>query len=156
MNDKKNLLTIGAVVLLFIAAIVYWLSSGSDSVAAVSSQAFYTTDNGQTWFKDDLRKVPPFDHNGKPAYRCYLYSENGGKPIVAYLERYNDEAKKVVERLAQPGSQPDPLSMQTVMKGMEVKKPGAPDSDWVTRSDPRYPSIALPNGPSGNGVSVEP
>ena len=154
MNDKKNLLTVAAIGLLVIGAIIYWLT-GTESAPVVASQAFYTTDEGQTWFKDDIRKIPPFDHNGKPAYRCYLYTE-GGKTVVAYLERYTDEARKVVEKLSQPGSQPDPIAMQTIMKGLEVKKPGAPDSEWVSRTDPKYAGIALPNGPTGSGVPVEP
>jgi hypothetical protein len=52
-------------------------------------RAFYTTDEGQTWFADVLYRATPFDHEGKPAYGAIVV-ECDGKPYVALLTRLSD------------------------------------------------------------------
>src|ERR1700722_10524228 len=62
----------------------YSLSGGPSN----ASKAYYTTDDGQTTFVDDFFKAYPFDHDGKPAYRAYMFQTSDGKRFVGYLERY--------------------------------------------------------------------
>ena len=159
MGSRKNLLATAAFVIVIVAVFVYWRST-SDAPAGASQQAFFTTDDGRTWFKDDVRKLPPFEHNGKQACRCYLYTTDGGKTTsVSHLERYTAEAKKIMDRLQQSGGQPDSASVQILVRGQEVKRPGAPDSDWINKSDPRSAAITVQQGPGISGaerVPVEP
>jgi hypothetical protein len=57
--------------------------------------AFYSDDDGQTWFIDTVYKSTPFDHNGKQAVRAVVYScENGKTKFCAYLMRDTPEDKK--------------------------------------------------------------
>src|SRR5213592_4495046 len=52
------------------------------------AKSWYTVDDGRTWFADDAAKLVPFQHDGKPAYRCYVWSCDGGKTkFVSHLER---------------------------------------------------------------------
>lgn len=159
MGSQKNLIIVALIGFLIVTAFIYFRST-ANSMGETSGRAFFTTDDGQTWFKDDLRKLPPFDHNGKQAYRCYLYTTDGGKTTaVSHLERYSDEAKKTMEHLRQNGGKTDPSTMQILVKGLEVKRPGAPDSEWMNKSDPRAAAITIQQGPGIQGaerVPVEP
>ena len=64
------------------AAILIWRSAifgfqlfggGEQRQPPAPTSAFYTDDNGKTFFKDNIDKVVPFDHNGKQAYRADVF-----------------------------------------------------------------------------------
>jgi hypothetical protein len=55
-------------------------------------RAFFSVDDGKTWFIDEATRLAPFEHDGKEAVRAYLV-ECGGKRAVNHLERYTDEGK---------------------------------------------------------------
>lgn len=95
-------------------------------------KAFYSDETGTNIFVDDIDRVYPFDHNGKKAYRAYVYKDRTGKPFVSYIARYNDAARTHLESLLQKGSDPALLGdiAQARGAGIEVKKPGA-DGTWV-------------------------
>src|SRR5215469_441335 len=62
------------------------------------AQAYYTDDDGATWFADSAYKVAPFDHNGKTAVIAEVYSyDGGGKKFCAYVAKYTPDAKKKLE-----------------------------------------------------------
>ena len=79
---------IGIIVLVF-GFIVWQWRSGSAAPGAASGvpQIFFTDDEGQHWFPDDRRKVPPFDHNGKEAVEAEVYKCDG-KTFVNHMKRY--------------------------------------------------------------------
>ena len=117
-------------------------------------QEFFTVDDGQTWFAADAAKLPPFDHQGKPAYRAQVYRCGGGKPFAAYLERYGEaERKRLEELLAGEGAN----SMEAIklMSQVEVKKPGA--KDWL-RATPatmqRFHAVRAPRCPDGSTTGI--
>jgi len=86
--------------------------------------AFFTVDDGKTYFEAAAENVPPFDHEGKQANRAYVF-ECGGERFVVYVERYNPEAHKaMVENRATP---------QTQIYGRELKKPGS--NKWIKSGD---------------------
>ena len=65
-----------AAALLIVAALIIGsqLMGGRQSGAGpLPTTAFYTDDNGKGFFKDDINKISPFDHNGKQAYRCSVF-----------------------------------------------------------------------------------
>ncbi len=86
----------------------------------IPTQAYYSVDDGQTFFADDINLVPPFEKDGKMAVRAHVFTCDGGKtPFVAYLERYTPEAKGKIEAMKEGA---DPAGMEEVwMTGIEVK-----------------------------------
>ncbi|HEV2295217.1 MAG TPA: hypothetical protein VGR35_15295 [Tepidisphaeraceae bacterium] len=122
----------------------------------VPASAYFTTDDGQTWFADDINKIPPFEKDGKPAYRVYVYRAADGRQFVSHLERYTPEAKEKMEEAMRPGGGgADPVLMDEVMlDGIEVKKPG--DKEWVKQSDPRAAKAMELKAPDGKTEEIEP
>ena len=96
----------------------------------VQTKSFYTCDDGATLFEDMASLVPPFDHDGKPAVRAYVFScDRGRNRWVQYVEKYTDLAKQQVE-----GKAPVADGGPGPMDGLLIKKPGA--TEWVHPSDP--------------------
>lgn len=126
----------------------------------VVTEAFYSTDDGKTWFVDDAEKIPPFDKDGKPAYRVYVYRCADGKPFISHLERYTPEAKKKLEEIVAkgPDADVDPGVMEMIyMNGVEVKDPGTGDKGWVKQSNfDRAAKITTPACPDGTTDTLEP
>jgi hypothetical protein len=83
-------------------------------------------------------KLAPFDHEGKQAYRVYVFKCADGKEFVSHMERYTPEAKKRIEEMraqqASGNAPPNPMMFEGIMMaGVEVKDPGA--KDWIRQSD---------------------
>ena len=118
--------------------------------AAAGQTLYFTTDDGQTTFADRADRLPPFDVNGHAAVRAYVYACAGGKPFVAYLERYTPKTQAALQVREGPGVGPVDREF-LVAEGTEVKKPG--DPDWVNRASEAGERIVLnvhcPDG--GNG-----
>ena len=136
--NKNPGITTGAtagILILAIVFIVYQLG-GSDS-PDIATEAFYTIDDGKTWFADDINKIPPFEKDGKQASRVYVYKCADGKEFVSHLERYTPEGKKAMEAATKAGDANSPVLMEDVMMtGLEVKEPGTdPVKGWVKQSD---------------------
>ena len=121
---------------------------GSDSQPLrTRGKVWFSTDDGKTWFPEDERRVPPFDHNGKPAYRAYVYTSDGGKTtFLAFLARFTPEGKA---RLTKAPSNLELLHVPELMsfRGLEVKKPG--EAQWSKASEPRAAQIRQPTCPEG-------
>ena len=116
-----------------------------------SRQQYYSDDDGVSKFADRADKVPPFDHNGKPAVRARVFSA-GGKEFINHLERYSSEGKQKMEAMNAKGAQKsDPTRAESIMRdGMEVKAPGA--KEWTKLSDPKANDIMRPKPPSGGSA----
>ncbi|HMB96405.1 MAG TPA: hypothetical protein VKK61_10230 [Tepidisphaeraceae bacterium] len=125
------------------------------------TKAYYTDDDGQSWFVDSIDKVPPFDHNGKTAVRVNLYTCDDSKTVFAgYLERCTPAAKKKLESEFNSAiSAGKPISSVSIGPdistfGTEIKKPG--DKTWILRG--HYPDsykvmdVQCPNGGTVDSV----
>ena len=146
-----------AFVVVAIAIIVttYWPEK-----KAKLDQAFYSDDDGKTWFEESAFLVPPFPHDGKTAVVAQVYSYAGGsKKFCAYLTEFTPDAKQKLEAAladAKKNGQPpgsvglyrDRLFMQ---KGMLVKKPGA-NNAWVPYDDPKALEVMSIQSPDGSPV----
>ncbi|MDB5326250.1 MAG: hypothetical protein JWM57_1819 [Phycisphaerales bacterium] len=116
---------------------------------AAGQELYFTTDDGQTTFADAADKLPPYEASGKTAVRAYVYACEGGKPFVAYLERYTPETVAALQKRDAPGVGPVDREF-LVAEGTEVKKPG--DANWVKRSSDTGAKIVLDlKCPDGNG-----
>jgi hypothetical protein len=160
LNENRSI-TVGAMIGIIVLAIIWilWYSMGSSTPGGGSASAFkayYTDDDGKTWFADDTNKTPPFDHNGKKAVFCYVYKcgENG-KPFAAYLERYTEAGKKIREDMIR-NKNTDPVAMEEGAP-KEVKAPGTGDAGWMKQTDPRVNALRVPKCPDGQpALRVDP
>jgi hypothetical protein len=118
---------------------------------------FATVDDGQTVFETDMSNLPPFQQDGKTAYRVALFTADGGKTrFPGYLERYTPEAKKRIEAaMAEMAKDPDPWKRPRGLVGpgdVEVKKPGA-GNPWVKNDSPE--GMAVMNVKAPNGAEID-
>ena len=160
-------LGVGVAILLLIggAIVIGYQMRALGPPPSTTPQAFYTNDDGKTLFVAPSDSLPPFDHGGKPAVRAYVY-KCSGQQFVGYLERYTDEAKRMVRELdeavknAKPGGQPPANLGQLVNArrfGREVKRPG--DKNWVSvgsREGGRAIDVQCPPGIVGTPELVLP
>lgn len=140
--------------LVCIGVVVIALEFKPDRPKAIT-EAFYSTNDGKSWFIDDNDKMPPFDQNGQPAFRAFVFKASDGTQYVGYLERYTDWAKA---RLAELKSQPNP-NPQAIMgvsqAGLQIKKPG--DAKWVQQNSQAAADIMSASAPDGSvGIEVVP
>ena len=157
LNKNPGLTTgVTAGIILLALVFIIWQVSGGGG-PSISTQAWYTIDDGKTWFADDANKIPPFQHEGKTAYRVYVYKCADGKEFVSHLERYTPEAQKVLTEAQKKGAEADPSILEMVyMNGVEVKDPGTGDKGWVKQANYAVASkITEPRCASGNQEGLE-
>jgi hypothetical protein len=166
LNDNPSI-AIGVAALVIVGAAVVAVRSScyddgtGDPRVGPPARMFFTTDDGSSPqpFADDATRIPPFDHDGKPAYRARVYRCPHGKQFVAYLERFNEvDRKRLQEAIdrtkATEGQMPSPDSF---FNAMEVKKPG--EKEWVRLSNAtrdRYDDIVTPVCPEGSREGLVP
>lgn len=121
------------------------------------AQAYYSDDDGQTYFKDSVYKFPPSDHNGKTAVQAVVYEDAHGNKFVAYLQRYTPDAlKRLQKTYSDVSSSGNPKQLQQAVLdliqspqisigGTEIKLPGA-SNQWTSRGRMMAPSIKMPDG----------
>lgn len=127
-----------AVVVLAIIWLVYALRGSKPTPMVVISKGFFSDDDGKTFYADDLKNIPPYEHNGKKAYRAKVYQVKGtSQRFVGYLESYDEKTKKHIEEQMAKGM--DPAS---AMQGVNilVKKPGG--GKWIQCGSIVSPEVA--------------
>lgn len=152
--NKHPSISIGIAVVGAIGAITLMIwSMPTKQSARYGHFAFYSDDDGKSYFEDDVELIPPFDHNGKPAYKAQVFTCGSGKKWVGYLEGYRPEAREKMVELDQlnrklramdnpPPVPPDKDPMYVLPKinhtGLICKKPdvaGQPPNKWVSEAD---------------------
>jgi hypothetical protein len=124
-----GLVIVGAAVAIYVQA--------RDFGGSGAGKAFFTTDDGKTWFADSNLKLAPFDKDGKQAVRAHVF-ECGGKRVVGYLSCYRPEAHQALRdaRAARDAGKPPPNPQALAAigsAGLLVKRPG--DPGWVSQAD---------------------
>lgn len=142
--NENPAITTGATIGIIVIALIFigvQLFSGSNT-GQIQTKAYYTTDDSSpeaslaAMFSDEIDKVPPFQKDGKDAYRVYVFSCDGGKTkFISHLQRYTKDAKAKLEAAMADKNKPmEPGLMEmTQMTGVEVKKPGS--GAWIKQSD---------------------
>jgi hypothetical protein len=116
---------VAGIALLAIVAIVVQVLASRKKYPDALPQAYFTVDDGKTYFSAGMENVPPFQHDGQTAIRAYVFQCGTGEPFVGYVERYTPAAHKaMVENRATPQHQ---------IAGRELKKPG--EAKWVKSTD---------------------
>jgi hypothetical protein len=155
----------GVVVVSALLAIVVagWTMVGHFSEAGsvtYVSVAFYTTDDGQTFFRDDFERIPPYDKSGKQAVRAVVFEANG-KPFVGYMSRFSQSAKAAIEKYnadmatgKYTSGPPASFAAYQIatMSGAEYKRPG--DKSWERNPSwlPRLGTMKASDGSEANMV----
>jgi hypothetical protein len=117
-----------------VATLFFALRSHHAGDMAIPSAAYYSTDDGATFFTDAANRISPFGHQGTPAYRAMVYTCDGGKTrFVAYLQRLTEEARR---RVAISGnSSLDSAAIDRLgVADIEIKKPGS-NNAWINRTN---------------------
>jgi hypothetical protein len=134
---------------------------GGGEIAPPAHQAYFSTDDGASWFTDSEDKIPPFQKDGKPAYRVYLYScDAGATKFVGYMQRFTADAKAKIEQsqtLTGEALDAEAAAIgQARLAGEEVKKPKTGDTDkaWLKRSTRDGDVISRPMCPNGSPAQV--
>lgn len=163
MNNNPAITTGATVAVIVVAlAFIIYSSVGGGNRFTPPTKAYFTVDDGATYFSDDIKKIPPFDKDGKEAVRAHVFSCKGGSdPFIAYLERMTPDAKKKMETMmAQPEEKRDFGAIDMLQQtGYEFKKPGATNK-WIKMTDSArfgdITAIKCPNGDTKNLVPVFP
>ena len=131
---------------------------GGRTTGTPAAMFYFTVDDGKTYFADDAKKVPPFDHEGKPAYRVQVFRCPDGQEHVSHMERYSPADKKRLEdALAKsPDRNIAQLEATAFIGVKEIKKPGA--KDWVKMSAKtveEYSTMQRPQCPDGATTGLQ-
>lgn len=142
-NEKPGLAAAIAGGLILVGLVLMGVQLRGPSAPAAATRAFFSDDDGKTWFVDDAAKIPPFVHGGKEAVRAYVYRSAKGKEFVNHLERYKPDAKALLEAAARGDkSAGNVAAVQGAHTGgREVKRPG--DAKWIPSSKFREASGIL-------------
>lgn len=137
--NKNQPIVLGAAMALIVVAGYFIYSQTIGTAQGPLTKAFYTIDDGKTWFRDDINKVAPFDVDGKAAVEAIVASCSG-KQFAMYLQKCSDEGTKLIESLheqerrsGQPGSQTkEIMAVKYDPKYQVCKLPG--DQLWIPTS----------------------
>jgi hypothetical protein len=138
MSSRKKPVVITILIVAVLLLIGGWVGLRMRSATlAAQNNAFYTTDDGKTWFVADASHIPPFDHDGKVAVEAKIFTCDGGKTLFCgYMEKFDPEVKKLFDIAEKnPGNKVAILNAKVaaMSRGPELKKPGA--IDWVKRTN---------------------
>jgi hypothetical protein len=161
INEKRFASLVVAFVMLATAVAYIAYLHRPPELRPTGNKAFYTIDDGNTWFTDSIFKTPPFDHNGKIAVRAMVYSyDNGRKQFCPFVQRYTTQVKKTLDdaialaiRDGKPLSSIELFKSPMAIDAVEVKA-SCSDGDWVPGSDKERAGkiISAIKAPDGSAV----
>jgi hypothetical protein len=155
-GNKITGVVIGAS-LLFVAAIAIAIQFWPQKKPDLARQ-YYSVDDGQTWFSDEVSHVAPFDHDGKTAVIAEIYTyDNGNKMFCPYLAKYTDDAKKRLEaEIADAKAKGEPVDAVPLlhdslfMRANTMVKLAGPNNSWIAYTDPRAAEVFSIHTPDGS------
>lgn len=155
IQQNSTLVAIAALVVAG-GVLFYSYRSNTSGPPLASSKVFATVDEGKTVFETEITNLPPFEYEGKTAYRVWMFTTDGGKTrFPGYLERLTPEAKKRADAYyaARQSNPSGPRSAPYGPADVEVKKPGA-SNPWVKSMSPEGAAVTSVAAPSGGEVDV--
>ncbi len=155
LNRNPGLVTGATVAIVVIVLVLIFWQSRTKTIAP-PTKAYFTIDDGQSVFEDDMQKSAPFEHNGAQAVQAHMFSCNNGRTkFVGFLE-------KLPDKLPQPAgggrggaqrSGHDPRLFAALVKPAMNK-----DAKWVSKLGPEgaaiIASVRCPEGGSGLPMEV--
>jgi hypothetical protein len=166
-EHPRRIALVAGSLLLISAAVAGLQFNRSGTGGSGRVKAFFSFDDGKSWFADDASKLPPFEKDGKQAVLAHVYRASNGTVFVNHLERFKPDAKRALESARNADSTKadtsqdagaDRSAVQSAyIAGREVKRPG--DAKWVSSANVREAAqvmaIKAPDG-RADAVPVEP
>lgn len=130
INKNPAIVVGGFAITVLIAVAVMYLQSRKP---AIQTRGYFSIDDGNSWFADDIDKNPPYLVNGKEAVKAWVISCNG-KTYVSVLEKYSPSYKQSMDRSVaeKKAGKAGPAPMDNPSNHL-FKKPG--DKAWLTGFD---------------------
>jgi hypothetical protein len=157
--NKQPAITTGAtigIILLALIFIIYQVVGGGNHIK-IPTKAYYTTDDGASYYKDDINLIAPYDYSGKQAVKADVFKCAGGSEFVGYLEKYSADAKKVLDdSRSHPGPADFGKTADAKARGLLVKAPLTGDNGWVKNYRPAAQKIVTVKCPGGVDQAPEP
>jgi hypothetical protein len=148
-NARLTAVAVTVVVLAAVGFVVMQVLAARPKIQSGLPDAYFTTDDGKTFFVGNSASVPPFEYKGQQAVRAYVY-ECGGERFVGYLERFNPEAHK-----AMTSGNAGPHHH---IYGRELKRPG--EANWTKSGEfaavDKLAEVKCPHGGAHAPEPVEP
>lgn len=156
-RSPKAGVAVAALAVVGAVAVAVLGSAGRGPRPVGEGRAFFTIDDGKTWFADSATNPSPFTKDGKTAYRVLVWRCGSSAPFASHLYRSGELQSPGDTRRPAPalsiGRTQQPMSGSSV----QVKRPGS--STWVAANTVEGESITRPQCPDGstNGLeAVEP
>jgi len=157
--NKQPAITTGATIGIIVLALgfIIWQVMGGGNHIQIPTKAYYTTDDGASYYKDDINLIAPYDYGGKQAVKADVFKCASGSEFVGYLERYTADAKKVIEDSRKnPGTEDFGKAAEAASRGLEVKAPLTGDTGWVKNYAAAASKIITVHCPGGGDQPPEP
>jgi hypothetical protein len=139
-KNKKVVLAILPVVVLA-SLLLGWHNLHRDDLTGSISRTFFSDDDGKTYFAEDASKGLSFDHDGKPAYRAFVYHSGSRGTYVGLLARPCGDDSPTQNTHRPVTHVPVPTGgAKTIPVAFDIKKPG--DAKWVVNSSPDGQAMA--------------
>jgi hypothetical protein len=145
--DKNRVIVTSVAIIGTLLALFILIRQSSGVGASSGIKAYFSSDDGKTWFKDEITRTYPFDHDGQPAYRAIVF-RCGETVFCGYLQSMPDKVKEGIDALP-PNWQARYAAIQSASDSFLVKKPG--DARWVHPGQKHYAEIIKPVCPDGSG-----
>lgn len=97
LQRYSGIATVAALVVIVAAGYFVYSQMKGTNAARIPDSAYYTVDDGATFFVDTNKHLPPFDKEGKQAVRAHVF-DCGGKQFVGFVSRFRPEAKALLEK----------------------------------------------------------
>jgi len=158
LRTKKTFSVIFAIALLGVAGAVtginYWPQKQFSR-----ELAYFSDDDGKTWYADSIDHIPPYDHNGKEAVRAVIYSYADGKTdFCGYLMRFGPDVRKSLDAAIAGGAKANPpVRPHVIAYGIEfgtraeVKSPGK-NGGWIAMTSDKAAPVLQMKSPDGSAL----
>jgi hypothetical protein len=156
LQQHPRVATGGTAAITLVALFAIIMELRGNPPPAAPTLAYYTTDDGASFYVDDINLVPPFTHDGKQAVLAHVIKGAGGKKFVAYLVRYTPQQKEKIERLLAQAPVDPAVARGAREGGMEVKAPLTGDTGWVPFLSRSAMPIVEIHAPPGVSEPLEP
>jgi hypothetical protein len=101
-KNPKQAIGIGVCVLVMGVLLMIWQLWPQKPPVAAPGRAYFTVDDGASYFEDDATHVPPFQHDGKEAVRAHVYRcGETGRAFVGWMEKYSPQTKDKIDKFWQ-------------------------------------------------------
>lgn len=135
LNQNPQITTIAALVIVLAAIAALWYAISGPAKLYYGSTAYYTSDDGATYYSDRADLVVPFTDNGKEVVRAHVYQCPSKGKFVAFLQRYTPQAAEALKESQEAkaaGREPKNPGLVAMIDqiGSEYKKPGD-GNKWI-------------------------